>query len=532
MMADSREPTQTEFDNAEQAALDIMSTRYPSFLTKAGSVVRELLIRPFAYLYSWFTSNMEDTMYKSSMVYLSQSQATENERADLIASNYFVERLAGTRSRGAVTVTMSVPMLDLSAGAVFTAGGVTLMTERRTIATGSAYRLANDIQYVPVYPYADGASTAYYAVIPVVAAETGRIELPAGLPVELGFGNSIIDTETNPPTLTSPVTGGRDTETDAELMARARYNTAESGIGSYYGILKKLKKAPVQVLSLALQAGEDMPIYRARYNSVNINPGGMIDCYVKLQNQASVDTMTASAVEDVTQGGETVGVATFYDTAHAGLYGLLKLTVDGEDILNVGTRSYTVNVSFITHDPMLTDRGARLGSQQVMKVSCEALAGVSASSVHAVVAYLPGLYQLQQFMDQDENRFIGQDVQVKAAVPVAVGVACALKYQGTADEETLAAIKQAIADRINNYAVGTKVLNFSDIRDAVAASVQGAELRLPCTMSASTMLPDGSMDTVSSTSGLLNISSPVSKAYWEASTCYFSAVTDNIRLSI
>ena len=47
-MAEYKEPTQADFNSAEASTLDVMSTKYPDMLTKAGSVIRELLVRPFA----------------------------------------------------------------------------------------------------------------------------------------------------------------------------------------------------------------------------------------------------------------------------------------------------------------------------------------------------------------------------------------------------------------------------------------------------------------------------------------------------
>lgn len=79
--------------------------------------------------------------------------------------------------------------------------------------------------------------------VPVETTTVGRIEIPVGTTVSASFPcSTLLEAE-----LTSPITGGSDTETDAELMTRAEYNTAEAGIGTYYGIRKKLNKAPITV---------------------------------------------------------------------------------------------------------------------------------------------------------------------------------------------------------------------------------------------------------------------------------------------
>ena len=90
------------------------------------------------------------------------------------------------------------------------------------------------------------------------AVNYGKVELPEGISatpniVIAGF----ISAEVH-----SPVTGGSDQETDAELMLRCQYNTADAGIGSYNGLRRKLNNAPVAVSGFSVVAGDDVPMMR------------------------------------------------------------------------------------------------------------------------------------------------------------------------------------------------------------------------------------------------------------------------------
>ena len=122
-MADYIEPTKTSFDNAEQVAIDVLSQADNNLITRTGSVIRELIIRPAAYLLSWITDNIKRDIKQYSVAYLKTSQLTENPIADAVASNYFVTRRPGTPSRGIITLTLTSPTLVISAGARFTVGG-------------------------------------------------------------------------------------------------------------------------------------------------------------------------------------------------------------------------------------------------------------------------------------------------------------------------------------------------------------------------------------------------------------------------
>ena len=265
-MADLIEPTQQSFLNSEATASDVISQSSPNLITKTGSVIRELIIRPLSYLSAWLTDNYQNNLEKSSVAYLKTSQETVNPTADLVASNYFVTRLQGTYAKGIITLTLTQPVLRIGKGSSFIVGGVSMITPDQYFITNSdTTGTSSDFTYVKSIKLDD----RWIANIAVVSTEPGQVELPAGSSVTIGFSSSIImDAE-----LTSPVTGGSDVETDAELMKRAEYNTAESGIGSFYGLQKKLAKAPVAVLGLSTVAGEDEPLFRARYNNVGINRG-------------------------------------------------------------------------------------------------------------------------------------------------------------------------------------------------------------------------------------------------------------------
>lgn len=511
-MANYSEPTNAEFSSAEQTAIDILDTDYPGMQTKTGSVIRELLVRPFAYLYSWCLDNMARYRRESTVQYLQTSQLTENEVADAIASNYFVTRRQGTPSHGAVTVVTTTPALQLPAGSTFTANGMQLATPYRTIAMiGAQTVLQGDTQYVPLISIGNN----YAASIPVESVEEGAVEIAAGTPIEMGFTYSgVVSAE-----LTSPVTGGTSTETDAQLMRRAEYNTASSGVGSWYGIRRLLNACPVNVLDFGLLAGEDKLLYRARYNTININPGGYADVYVKTQSQAAVGELHSTI--SITEPGTAQAVFTS-SMSIAGAISVVKLVVAGSVV-----NDYTV--AYGSANPDVTASGARLGVSQTMTVTFQTQASAGADAV-AYVNYMPGLVDIQAFVDQDTNSFIGQDIMIKGAVPVQVHLDCVAKSGTALTDAQMALLKSTLCDTVNALPVGTGKVNFSDLRKAASAALPEVELRLPCTMSAETPLPGGGVDAFYSVSGILDITHPVNPETWDSAICFFSLIPDNVRI--
>lgn len=518
-MSNYTEPTNAAFASAEQTVLDVLSTEYDEMQTKAGSVIRELLIRPLAYLYSWCRSNLAAYRTESTVQYLMTSQRTDNEVADAIASNYFVTRRQGVKSHGAVTMTVSTPALQLAAGSSFMAGGVQLITPYRTIAMiGETAGLRGDTWYTALVP----VGNAYAASVPVEAMEDGDIEINAGTPVSAGFVyTGMVSVE-----LTSPVTGGSGTETDAQLMRRAEYNTAASGVGSWYGIRRMLNDCPVNVMDFGLLAGEDKLLYRARYNTVSINPGGYADVYVKTQRQAAVGELqgTLEIVQTTVNGViSTAGKIVFgMSSTVAGAISLDTLVLDGAVVNN-----YTVEYG--SSDDTVGAEGARLGVKQTITVYVQTSLEAGASAT-AYVRYMPGIATIQAYMDDDTRSFIGQDVMIKSAIPIMVHLDCEAKADAPITDAQMALLKSTLYDAVNALPVGVGVVNFSDLRAAVTAALPGIELRLPCTMSAEVPLPQGGNDAFYSTSGILDITHPVHPDTWDPAICFFCLIPDHIRI--
>lgn len=515
-MADYIEPTKTSFNAAEQVAIDAVQQTANDLLTRTGSVIRELIIRPIAYLLSWASGNVDNSIRQYSIAYLKTSQRTENPVADLVASNYFVERREATPSKGIITLTLSSNTLTIAAGARFTVAGNQVCTTVRYIVTDSPGTDSDTLVYIRAIP----SGNNYLANIPVVAVNPGPLELPVGSTVSLNFScATFVEAD-----LTSPITGGTGTETDADLMKRAEYNTAAAGIGTYYGLKKKLDKAPVNVFELSVIAGEDKPLFRARFNSVNINPGGYVDCHVKTSNQAVTEAVNVPIA--LMSGSTTMYTATIPSTLCPGF-----ILVDS--VIAGGVKPAYYTVTYGTDDNTTNAAGARLSDQQNAVVNfptTDIPEGTTTADIY--LTYMPGVHQLQQYMDQDTEHFIGQDIKVKAAVPVALKINCSVHSDKELEDDEITGIKQAIVDYVNSMTVGTGVINFSDIRASVLVSFPDVDLRLPCVITGDVYTTDGHIDTLYSNTGIFDIRNSPNTNYWGYQVCFFSACVDNVRLNV
>lgn len=504
-----REPDQSLFTQTLKTISDTLQGTYDNLLTKAGSVVYELIMRPFAYLLAWFNSNITEYMSKYSVSYLMTSSATDTEYADIIASNYFTSRRIGDKARGMVTALLSKPLLQLPRNTLFDIGGIGFITEKSIIATGSAPEVAGDVQYIPVMP---AGKDTYMAFIPVVARNAGEREFFAGTPVKCSYNAPQVLAFK----LTTPITGGQSAETDSELMTRLKLSVSNPVTGTRQSLKRRLIDAAMGVQDTAVISGEDSLIQRGRLNNLNLNLGGVIDCYVKTSKQA------AAAYKHVTWSAETPStehVISIDDTAYKGLYTVSVVS------FNSAAPNHSCEIRYGDDIDALSNR---------QQVSVKIVTSTPVSSYDAVllISYMPYIESLQLFMDTDNNRYIGQDIRIKAAVPINVRLDCALESLTTVTDDQLNALKNVLSGRVNALPIGCGILNFSDLQKAVESTYPQMRLRLPCAMTASVMLRDRNQGAFYSSTGLLDMSKLQDDRYWDAAVLFFSLIPENIHITV
>lgn len=522
-MSDYSEPLQSTFNSALATIKDIIETKCPTLISKVGSSIYELIIRPLSYVYAWFVDNADAYVDQANIAYLQTSTETDNPLADKIASNYFVTRRHGTYAKGIVTITTDAPYARIPSGSRLTIGGSPAIIGRQCILTsGEISSKSPNADYITLIP----VGNSYIAGVPVTLETMGNVEIPAGSTVTVQFSNNFIKKIE----LTSPVSGGSGPETDASMMQRCAWNTAAANVGTLAGLRQKFQQAPITVVDMAVVASEDAQMYRGRYNNTNINPGGYVDCYVETRVQeATIDVEHMLADGEKIQDPDTGKWIYNYEidlSGCEGAYAVLRVMTDSPDAPEI--ESYKITYGSM-HPDVEDAAGARLSCAQTMSLEFMSLYN-NISIVTTTIAYMPNVKVLQDFIDSDDNTFVGQDIQVKAAIPVDVTMSCQLTADHELDDAEYDRLRETIATYVNDIPVGTASLNFSDIRRICADIIPDCDLRLPCIFGASCYLRDGTRGTWYSDTGVLNIADPVNKEFWSYKLSFFSLAQANIRL--
>lgn len=506
---DYKEPTQDSFKQYLNTLSLNLGSVFNTLVLKARSAVYELVIRPFAYLAAWLQTNLDSSLKAYTYTYLKESTATDSEGADLIASNYFLERRQGSKASGYITAYLTEPMLVIPENTVFTIESYNFKTTKTLIVAESVYEDTDTTTYLPALVTVDNT---YMAFIPVEAETSDSIDLNEESTIDTLFSAYNLTGLK----LTSAITGGTSTETDSELLERVKTSTTSQSISGSRKALKRLIQELVpQVKDVTILSAEQPASIRARVNNINVNIGSSLDCYIKTSTQPSTKIITFNQTYTESKADHII---TITDSDVQGLYVAELLSLN-----NTVPRTYTVDYG--------TDVDA-LSSKQKVQIKVSTTEAVTTINAVIKVSYMSAVYLSQSYLDLDTNKYIGLDCRVKAAVPLILRVDCAVKSSVSLDAETIKGLKACMSTFVNSTQIGCAVLNFSDIQESIKRLYPDIELRLPCAITATLFLKDRTKGSFYSTSGILDISKLSAYNYWDPSCVFFSLIPENINLTI
>lgn len=512
------EPDQTNFTQAEDTLVNLMADYSSQIDTKKASVVRQLVIRPGAYLYAKMNSFLSNWIKRTSVAYLSTLQDTSDSIADMVASNYFVTRKQGSYATGVVTITCNTSEVRVNALSDFMVDSNQFSTVKTYIATMAPIDNTEEVSYVQMFQI----NGQYKANIPVQAQQAGPLEIPAGVAVEVQTYIAGVDSAQ----LLSPITGGAGTETNADMMQRCKERCG-AAIGTLQAIRTKMQDAPVNVISCGAASSNQAGCFRSRYNNMALPMGGAIDVYIKTTNQASIIQLPFNSLNEDSDSKMYLEITPGDYPEYTGAIRVQEVMLQGSDSLSSVGR-YTV--SYLSTDPGVSDIGARNTVYQKIKIKFEQL--TESKPVLVSLQYMPGLTQLQNFMDASYGAYLGQDCKIKAAVSATVRLKCQVVSKEPLSQVQLLDLKEFITAQINSKQVGDYTLNMDVIAETVRSNYTDIQLRLPYTLSIAMPMTNGAVYTFNTTDGIASLLYRRQLYHWAAQAYFFSTTSDYIDLQV
>ena len=307
------------------------------------------------------------------------------------------------------------------------------------------------------------------------------------------------------------------------MMARCK-DRCGAAIGTVEAIRTKLQEAPVNVISCSALGSQQPGCFRSRYNNLAIPYGGAVDIYVKTSNQNVVKEIQIAQLSTDSDSKTYLQLSSQDHLEVAGFCRIseIKTTTGG----NVG--KYTVN--YMSYKPAISDIGARNTVYQKALVTFDNLS--ASNSLLVTVEYMPGVAQLQTYMDSTYEKYLGQDSLVKAAVPATVKLKCRLYTKNELTDTQLLQLKDFIAAQINMKYVGDYNLNMDEIAEQVQLKYPDVRMRLPYTLSISLPMTTGGTYNFTTTDGTASLLYRTSAYHWATGAYFYSTTTDYIQLQV
>ena len=472
---DNNIPDKNSYTNMVNRIRDVFKNTMPKLATSVGSAVYELIIRPLSIIYATIEDSLYTSIRSKSLSSLKDSPNTTVGDVDHILSNYFVTRNESRPSKGTITIESSSAVSRVPSGARFQAVGVDLFTDIDTVGIypdTEGYTNDDDVSYAQARKIGDN----YYFTVSVETDNSDAI-INAGTPVDIVEPIPYVTSAV----VSSAVSGGSRGETDAEMIERARTNMC-SWYGGPKSIHKILSGSGVPVYSSMAFDSADPEMNRVLDSPVLVGTGGMIDVYVKTAHTPMSMTVVVNMSKD-----EPCDISGLVPA------GVLAVTSVVDTHTNM---AMDFSVIWGSSHRNITDRGARLSSYQTVTVTT----GLT-SSYAITVEYMPGIQELQTYIDRADVRMLGNSILVKAAIPTYVRVDAVCVTGGN----DIMDIRNTVKDHINNLPVGTSHIDIADAQKSLSTMFPGAYIKNPVSIKTSTVTYMGYKVLVGSTmSGVID----------------------------
>lgn len=443
----------------------LLAEKVPELDLKRG-VVHDILVHNQAILSEATAENIDRYNRARSLKDITADPTlADPDIVDGVLSNWGAVRLPGSRSTGTVTIVLSsAQLVTIALGAVFTVGDNQYTSNAAYTSRISGTVGVNDRELTPL---SDGTYSFTIEVTAVGSGESYRLAkntllTPAILPSYFVKAYA-----------TEDFTGGRNEETNAELLERLRLGIAAKTLAGPTNIDALLRQHDsfAGVVSTSLVGMGDPEMLRDRHWIWPTAGGGRIDYYVRTQQrpQRIVLTKTATFVGVNAAGNGIWQIELTRDEA-PGFYDVTQIllprdsNVAGTFTISTDVRDTdltTLDLDVATPD-IVTAKEAAFSAYQTSVVrfiddvtpTAPLTANQSTASYMVTLRYFPLIADLQLYLGGRDIRPGAADILVKAPVPCFVQLSFTIYKPATDNTITaavLANIRNALAELVNTY---------------------------------------------------------------------------------
>lgn len=447
--------TQDQYDSAESLVINYIQSAYPKLDMRAGTVIREALVRPDATLNALNIARVENVRSVMSLSIMASTETGTPDQINAELSNFGMTLNAGTPATGTVQVFVNAPnTYTVPAGTIFTTpNGLDFTVSLTTIATLAPVAGLGEVQL-----YA-GQAGSYYFLVPVTASASGSAyNITSGTalaPAATIYGFTTANAY-------SSFSGGTDSETLANAISRIPAAISQRGLTNSTAITAQLQSmfsgSSYPITALSVQGYGDAAQLRDKHNPFGVAVGGRVDVYTR--------TFTYPVIQSLTYTGTRIATGTYtFDipaAASPGFYAIASIT-DPDSIALASyafteTRAY--DASLATFHDISVDNGTVESAYSIFQKTTVTVTGVpETSTTHTFKVDLyssPGLSDIQAYVDSAPVRNVGADFVIRCPLMCLVSCSGSIYYPKSAPV-SMGTLALNIANHINNLSFGGKL---------------------------------------------------------------------------
>jgi len=512
----------------EALFIEAYRTQYPDYEWDHGSMLYEMVIRPAAVRAAADDADIEALRENMSLYLASIAESPDQDLILSLASNFRVSQNTGLYGTGDIAVyTKQAGNIYLPGGSQYSAGGLAVTNDLTYVG------VPNIDEYVDtedtVYRQLTQLGDEYVFLVPVRTVNYTGESVTRGVQVTSATRPSQV---TRIETATS-IAGGREPDSTEEILDQA-LNGMTAKVPSGNSHLEALFRdfGAVTIYSQASFGINDPECIRDRDNVFGISAGGRVDTWCR-----TADAPIERTIQVLASRATSTSPWQLFITAEQGL-GFYRIeSIKHPESSSIVTDEHEATVIYGYSEE---DGGPHVFSGDTARYSVYQTAQVlftfndiadTDAVFEIVVSGLPGLQTLQEYINRRDIRNEAHDVLVRAPNPAAVSITVTVERESGDTATTVTALQTAIASAINATEIGIDGLDASLVVNAVEGVNSDLNVKFPVTLQADFQQPDGTVETVRSITGRINV--PESDYSWvtERNTMFY-CIADFIKVDL
>jgi hypothetical protein len=480
---------------------------YPDMDLQPTRALYDLLVRPGAELNAYNQTNINHYRSASSLQEIVENpDAYTEEDVDRILGNFRIDRDAGAKASGNVTIILSDDLtVSVPEGAIFTGAGLTFYAKSTYISTSGSLTTIFDR---PLTQLSDGT---WAFTIAVEAENTGeQYDLKQGTDIawgtpSTGYVSSYVE---------SDFSGGTDEETNKELIQKLDEGLAAKAMAGRVNISALIRESYPTARDISIIGFGDSEMLRDSHNIFGIKTGGKSDIYTRTSSKLVEQTITKSctlidwdnktfqASIDRNDYPGFYAIQAVYPADRTGITGTLEISseVRGVDVTDLPyvapaianiiegayTRYQTAVVQFQSPETDVTD----LNVGDTVDFKFEVLG-------------VPFIDDIQDYVAGRAVHNPQGDFLVRAPVPMLISISMQIDYVTGDEAVDVDAVKNEVASAINAIDFSLGRVPSSRVIDSAHNALTGrAAVHEPIDMMGVIRLPSGESRLLRSTTQL------------------------------